>query len=80
VGGFEGVVAGATLGLVAEVAGLVAVPAPSGAVSVAALGAVAAGGPLGLVSALAGRASIAARKGTVIRRRNIGEKSERRIC
>lgn len=76
----EGVVAGATLGLVAEVAGPEGGAEPLGAESVAALGAVAAGGPLGAVSALAARASIAARKGTVIRLRNSGEKAERRIC
>jgi hypothetical protein len=80
VDGVEGGVAGATLGLVAEVAGLEGGVDPLGAASDAALGTLAAGGPLGAVSALAGRASIAARKGTVIRLRNSGEKAERRIC
>lgn len=79
VDGLVGVVAGATLGLVAEVAGLEGGTAPFGAASVAGRVAVAAGGPLGGVSALAGKASVTARKGTVMRVRISGEKAERRI-
>ena len=80
VDGLVGVVAGASLGPVVEVEGLVVGVEPSGAAS-AVLGAVAVGGALGLVSALAGRASITARNGTAIRVRNSGKKAvERRIC
>ncbi|MGE3529923.1 MAG: hypothetical protein AB7G54_10875 [Methyloceanibacter sp.] len=72
-------VAGATLGLVAEVPGLDGETCPLGAAAAGALalGAVVTGGPLGLGSALAGIASISAKNGTA---RNCGKEREERIC
>jgi hypothetical protein len=61
-------VAGATLGLVAEVPGAVAA------------GGVVAAGPLEPVSAFAGKANAMAKNGMATRPRNCGKKVEKRIC
>jgi hypothetical protein len=74
-------VAGAVLGLVAEVPGLEGAACPSGVVTGAvAPGAVAAAAPFGLVSALAGKANTIAKNGTARRPRNCGKEAEKPIC